>query len=692
MAGPMTSELVELRAGASAMPLLSRELSMLDWFSRVLELGEDEDEPLLERVRYCAIVSEILDEFFMVRVAGLLDQVESGLIVRSPDGLTAQETLAQIYRRVRALLDRQSSLWAAVLKPALAEQGILVASPEDCTESELAELDTHFEQKIHPILTPLAISPGQPFLYISNLSLSLGVLVRDPTSDAERFARVKVPQGLPRFYSVGQRGLLVPLETIIEHFLARLFRGMELGDPVQFRVSRDADFSISDEADDLLEAVEAEVRRRRLGDIVRVELSAGAPPAIRTRLLHALGISDAQVYSIDGMLDLGDLKELVAVDRPELKHKPLIPRPHPRLAPSRDIFGELSRRDLLVQHPYDSFGSSVEAFVQAAAADPAVAAIKTTIYRTSDDSAIAPALIQAAEAGKQTVCLIELKARFDERHNIDWSRRLEEAGVHVVYGYPDVKIHAKATLVVRQEQSGLRRYTHIGTGNYNAVTARLYEDLGLFTVDPEIGADVADLFDYITGFAHPGPFRKLLVAPINLREGLVELIRETAKAASAGDPARIRIKVNHLSDRKIVNELYRASHNGVPIELVTRSVCALLPGLDDLSATISVRSIAGRFLEHSRLYEFQAGEKMTHLIGSADLLPRNLDRRIEIVAPVEDPRLQHELSSLLDLLLAVNTNAWQLNSHGKWHRVTRAKGQRRRSAQLELMRRHPHRR
>jgi polyphosphate kinase len=684
----MTTGHVEARAGASAMPLLSRELSMLEWFSRVLELGEDEDEPLLERVRYCAIVSEILDEFFMVRVAGLLDQVESGLVVLSSDGRSAQETLAQIQRRVRALLDRQSTLWGARLKPALAERGIVVAGPEDCSEAELAELDALFEQEIHPILTPLAISPEQPFLYVSNLSLSLGVLVRDPESDAERFARVKVPEGLPRFYPVGQRGLVLPLERIIEHFLARLFRGMEFSDPVLlFRVSRDADFSISDEADDLLEAVEAEVRRRRLGDIVRLELSTGAAPAIRTRLLQALGVSNVQVYSIDGMLDLADLQELAAFDRPELKHNPWIPRPHPRLTPPRDIFAELSRRDVLVQHPYDSFGSSVEAFVQAAAADPAVAAIKTTIYRTSDDSAIAPALIQAAEAGKQTVCLIELKARFDERHNIDWSRRLEEAGVHVVYGYPDLKIHAKATLVVRREQSGLRRYCHIGTGNYNAVTARLYEDIGLFTVDPEIGADVADLFDYITGFARAGPFRKLLIAPINLREGLVELIRDTAKAASAGDPARIRIKVNHLSDRKIVSELYRASRHGVQIELVTRSVCALLPGIDNLSETIRVRSIAGRLLEHSRLYEFQAGEKKTYLIGSADLLPRNLDHRIEIITPVADPRLQHELSSLLDLLLADNTNAWELDPRGKWHRISRTKGQRRRTAQLQLMRR-----
>ncbi|MGZ4363498.1 MAG: polyphosphate kinase 1 [Gaiellaceae bacterium] len=686
----MTNELLELRAGAPAVPRLSRELALLGWFSRVLELGEDEDVPLLERVRFCSIVSELLDEFFMVRVAGLLDQVQAGLVVRSPDGHSPQEELAQVQRRVRALLDRQSTLWTAGLRPALAEHGIVVAAPEDCSESERAGLETRFEQEIHPILTPLAISSGQPSLYVSNLSLSLGVLVRDPAGDAERFARVKVPEGLPRFHPVGGRGLLVPLESIIEHFMARLFRGMELSDPVQFRVSRDADFTISDEADDLLEAVEAEVRRRRQGDIVRLELSAGAAPAVRARLLQAIDVGDAQVYSIEGMLDLADLKELVALERPDLKYEPWRPRSHRRLTPPRDIFAELSRRDLLVQHPYDSFGTSVEAFVEAAAVDPAVAAIKTTIYRTSDDSAIAPALIRAAQAGKQTVCLIELKARFDESHNIEWSRRLEEAGVHVVYGYPDLKIHAKATLVVRQEHSGLRRYTHIGTGNYNAVTARLYEDLGLFTVDPEIGADVADLFDYITGFAQPGPFRKLLIAPLNLRERLIELIRGTARAAVAGQPARIRIKVNHLSDRAIVDELYDASRRRVPIELVARSHCALLPGIADLSETIHVRSIADRFLEHSRIYEFQAGEKTTHLIGSADLLPRNLDRRIEIVAPVADPRLQHELSSLLDLLLADNTNAWELNSHGEWHRISRAKGQRRHGVQQQLMRRHLH--
>ena len=665
---------------------LSRELSMLDWFSRVLELGEDDQEPLLERVRFCSIVSEILDEFFMVRVAGLLDQVESGVIVRLPDGRTTQETLLQIHKLVRGLLDRQTDLWESQLRPALAAQGIVVAAVEDCDEAELNELGERFAREIHPVLTPLAVSPGQPFPYISNLSLSLGVVVRDPLTDVERFARVKVPERLPRFYSVGGRGLLVPIEAIIAHFLPRLFRGMEFGEVVLFRVSRDADFSVSDEADDLRKAVEAEVRRRRLGDVVRLELSAGAPAAIGTMLTQTLGVSAEQVYAIEGMLDLVDLRELVALDRPDLKHEPWLPRRHPRLSPSADIFAELSRLDLLVQHPYDAFGSSVEAFIEAAASDPAVAAIKTTIYRTSEESAIAPALIRAAEAGVQTVCLVELKARFDERRNLEWSRRLEQAGVHVVYGFPDVKIHAKATLVVRQEDDELRRYVHLGTGNYNAVTARLYEDLGLFTTDPEIGADVADLFDLLTGFGHPGPFRRLLVAPSNLREHLIELIRHTADAAEAGEPARIRIKVNHLSDRKIIAELYRASQRGVDIDLIARSICTLIPGIHGLSDRIRVRSVAGRFLEHSRIYELQAGERTTYLLGSADLLPRNLDHRIEILAPVDDPRLQAQLSSLLDLLLADNTGAWELDSHGKWRRLSRSAGQPRRNTQAHLMR------
>ena len=519
-------------------PLLNRELSWLDYASRVLELASDPDQPLLERVKLCGIFSSNLDEFYMVRVAGLLDQVAAGLVARGADGMTAQETLGEIRRGVADLSDRQAKLWLNELQPALAEHGILVAGIDELTEAELEELEGHYGRHIYPVLTPLAVGPGQRFPYISGLSLSLGITVRDPETGEERFARVKVPEGLPRFQPVGARGVLVPMEDVIAHFLPWLFPGMEFAEQVVFRVTRDSDFEVSDEADDLLEAVRSELRRRRFGDVVRLEVSSGVSGRMLERLEDRLGIGSEQVYRQRGMLDLADLQQLAGLERPELKYEPWLPVTQPRLASpvEGDLFAEIRRGDMLVQHPYDSFATSVEQFVALGAADPSSVALKTTIYRTSGDSALAPALIDAAEAGKQSVCLVELKARFDERRNIEWSRRLEQAGVHVVYGFPDLKIHAKTTLVVRREAAGLQRYVHIGTGNYHPVTARLYEDVGVFTADPEIAADVADLFNFVTGFGRPQKFRRLLVAPINLRTGLLARIKRGGRSGRGRSP------------------------------------------------------------------------------------------------------------------------------------------------------------
>ncbi len=670
-------------------PLLNRELSWLDYASRVLELASDPDQPLLERVKLCGIFSSNLDEFYMVRVAGLLDQVAAGLVARGADGMTAQETLGEIRRGVADLSDRQAKLWLNELQPALAEHGILVAGIDELTEAELEELEGHYGRHIYPVLTPLAVGPGQRFPYISGLSLSLGITVRDPETGEERFARVKVPEGLPRFQPVGARGVLVPMEDVIAHFLPWLFPGMEFAEQVVFRVTRDSDFEVSDEADDLLEAVRSELRRRRFGDVVRLEVSSGVSGRMLERLEDRLGIGSEQVYRQRGMLDLADLQQLAGLERPELKYEPWLPVTQPRLASpvEGDLFAEIRRGDMLVQHPYDSFATSVEQFVALGAADPSSVALKTTIYRTSGDSALAPALIDAAEAGKQSVCLVELKARFDERRNIEWSRRLEQAGVHVVYGFPDLKIHAKTTLVVRREAAGLQRYVHIGTGNYHPVTARLYEDVGVFTADPEIAADVADLFNFVTGFGRPQKFRRLLVAPINLRTGLLARIKRVAEAAEAGLAARVRIKVNNLNDPGVIKALVRASQAGVRVDLVTRSVCTLRPGIPGLTDNINVRSVLGRFLEHSRLYHFQAGEEHDYLIGSADLMPRNLDHRIEVLVPIDDNRLRAELDAILETLRKDNTTAWEMQPDGTWQRQSPRKSERRRPTQVSVMRR-----
>lgn len=668
--------------------LLNRELSWLEFNARVLDLAHDPGQPLLERVRFCSIFSSNLDEFFMVRVAGLMGQEAAGFGVRSSDGLTPQQALARIRERVVDLAARQAKLWKRELRPALAAEGILIGTIEECGEKELRRLEKRFVREIYPVLTPLAVGPGQPFPYISGLSLSLGVLAVDPETQEERFARVKIPEGLDRFVDTGKR--LLPLEAVIGHFLPMLFPGMEIGERALFRVTRDADFEVSDDADDLLEAVESELRRRRFGDVVRVEVSASASAGMLERLQDGLAVEPSQVYEIEGLLDQADLAQLTRLERPELKDAPWVPVTQPRLARVKDgarFFDEIRRGDLLVHQPYESFRTSFEAFAAAAASDPDVIAMKTAVYRTSDDSALVSALIDCAEQGKQSVCLVELKARFDERRNIEWSRELEQAGVHVVHGFPDMKIHAKMTLVVRREAGGLRRYVHIGTGNYHAATARLYEDVGLFTADEEIAADVADVFNYVTGFGRPQRFRKLLVAPFEMRARLVDEIRRVAAAAAAGGPARVRLKLNNLVDETIIDELYAASAAGADVEVCARSVCMLRPGVEGLSERIRVRSILGRFLEHSRIYSFEAGPSSTIFIGSADLMPRNLDRRIEVLVPVENARARQELGAVLDSVFADDAHSWVLAAAGAWSRLRPARPGKPFDHQAAMMRR-----
>ena len=596
--------------------------------------------------------------------------------MRSADGLTPQQALARIRQRVLDLSTLQSKLWKRELRPALAAEGITVGGIEDLEAKELDKLERRFHREIYPVLTPLAVGPGQPFPYISGLSLSLAIFAEDPEVGEERFARVKIPEGLPRFFELG-RGLFVPLEQIIAHFLPSLFPGVEIVERAVFRVTRDADLEVSDDADDLLEAVESQLRRRRFGDVVRVEVSASASSEMVARLQSGLGADETQIYRVESPLDLSELMELARIERPDLHLEPWIPAIPPRLAQAQSdlprIFDEIRRGDVLVHQPYGSFRASFEVFAQAAVRDPNVIAMKTAVYRTSDDSVLVGSLIQCAEDGKQSVCLVELKARFDELRNIEWSRELEQAGVHVAYGFPDLKIHAKMTLIVRREGGQLRRYAHIGTGNYHAATARLYEDLGIFTADEEITADVADLFNYITGFGRPQKFRKLLVAPFTLRSGLVDEIRGVAAAAAAGKHACIRLKLNHLVDPKLVAELYAASQAGARVDIIARSTCALRPGVEGLSENIHVRSIVGRFLEHSRVYSFEADARIATYIGSPDLMQRNLDHRIEVLVPIDNARVRAEINAILDSALADDVNAWTLDASGEWTRIAPAK-------------------
>jgi polyphosphate kinase len=671
----------------------NRELSWLDFNQRVLELAEDPQVPLLERLRFCGIYASNLDEFFMVRVAGLFDQLDAGIEARGPDGLTPKEQIDAIQQRVLDLDDRLCHAFGTELRPTLEEHGIKIVSLDNATEEERRDIDARFEQQVFPALTPLVIGLGRPFPYISNLSLSLGVLLRDPESGSEVIARVKVPKELlGRFLPVGEDGAsFVPLEEVIAANLDALFPGTEVIDHGYFRVTRDADFTISDEADDLLQAVQDELRRRRFGEVVRLEIASGMNPKLREQLVAALRLEAREVYDIDGLLDLSDLASIADVPgHAELRFAPWTPVTQPRLQGEDeepvDMFAEIRQRDLLVHHPYDSFNTSVERFVAQAVADPDVLAIKQTVYRTSDDSPLVPSLIRASERGKQAVCMVELKARFDEEANIHWAKSLEEAGVHVVYGIPGLKTHVKAVLVARREGERVREYVHIGTGNYNASTARLYTDFGLFTADPDVGADVAEMFNFLTGYGRPAEYRKVLVSPTTMRNQIVEEIERTVAAHEAGEEARIALKMNALVDARCIQALYEASRAGVRVDLNVRGICCLRPGVEGVSENVRVCSVVGRFLEHSRIYSFRRGEETRVLMGSADLMPRNLDSRVELVAPVEDEALKAELLDVIEGCLADNVNSWELGSDGSWTR--QRPGGEERSAQEELMARH----
>lgn len=656
---------------------LNRELSWLDFNARVLESAGDPRVPLLERAKFCAIFSQNLDEFFQVRVAGLDDQVVAKLGRTSPDGRTASEQLAAIAERVGALVDRLEQLFLEEIVPALAEVGIVFSSWPELDEDDREYLVGEFESRIFPVLTPLAVDPGHPFPYISSLSLNLAVVLRDPVTDERRFARVKVPPLLPRFVVMPDGERFVPLEQVIAAHLDRLFPGMEVLENFAFRVTRNADLTLEEEeADDLLAAVEMELRRRRFGSAVRLEVDAKVTPEVRELLVRELDLEDEAVHETVGPLDLGGLWALMGLDRPDLKDDPWTPVTQARLAAADDerldIFSVIADGDVLVHHPYDSFGTSVEEFVRQASRDPKVLAIKLTLYRTSGDSSIIKSLIRAAERGKQVAALVELKARFDEAANIGWARALEQAGVHVTYGLVGLKTHTKTALVVRDEGTGVRSYCHIGTGNYNAKTAKLYEDLGLLTADPLIGADLAQLFNFLTGYGRNVQYRRLLVAPHALRSSLCELIEREMAAASG---RRIVMKMNSLVDPGIIDQLYAASAAGVEIDLVVRGICCLRPGVPGLSENIRVRSLIGRYLEHSRIFHFAngagPGSPITYF-GSADLMPRNLDRRIEAAVPVLDPALQRRVVEVLDTVLADDVLAWTLRSDGTWRRVATA--------------------
>jgi polyphosphate kinase len=659
---------------------LNRELSWLDFNARVLALAGDPAVPLLERAKFLAIFGQNLDEFFQVRVAGLQEQVIAGVGSTALDGRPAAQQLLEVRERVEELVAVQERTFLDEVAPALAERGIRFSSWEELDDDDEKFLVETFEQRVFPVLTPLAVDPGHPFPYISNLSLNLAVSLRDPITGDTRFARVKVPDLLPRFVVMPDGERFVALEQVIAAHLDQLFPGMEVESHDTFRVTRNADLTLAEEdADDLLAAVEMELRRRQFGRAVRLELGPGITPWVEDLLRRELDLTDEDTYRLAGPLDLGGLWALHGLDRPDLKD----PAPR-RVTPARldagdderpDLFAVVRSGDVLVHHPYDSFRTSVEEFIRQASTDPQVLAIKMTLYRTSGDSPIVRSLIRAAERGKQVAVLVELKARFDESANIEWARALETAGVHVVYGLVGLKVHTKTALVVRDEPDGIRRYCHIGTGNYNSRTARIYEDLGLLTCDPEVGADVAQLFNYLTGYGRDIPYLRLLVAPHGVRAGLEALLRNEIEVARAGGAAAFTGKMNSLSDQGVIDLLYEASEAGVDISLVVRGVCCLVPGVPGQSERITVRSILGRYLEHSRIYRFANGDGPgvpKVLIGSADLMHRNLDRRVETLVPVEDPALRAQLEEVLAVNLADDSLAWVLGPDGRWSPGPRA--------------------
>jgi polyphosphate kinase len=654
---------------------LNRELSWLDFNARVLELAEDESLPLLERVKFLAIFATNLDEFYMVRIAGLKRRHSTGLTVRSPDGLTIREQIELITGRAQDLVLRHANVFLKDVAPRLEEVGVRILHWEDLADDDTRRLREYFRDQVFPVLTPLAVDPAHPFPYISGLSLNLAVMVRDPDSGVAHFARVKVPNNVPRFVPVGpveSEATFLPLEDLIAAHLPQLFPGLEVLSHHLFRVTRNADLEVEEDRDeDLLQALERELARRRFGPAVRIEVTDTMDPQILEVLLSELEVKPHDVLHVPGLLDLASLWALYELDRPELKDEPFVPTTHPRLSDGetpKSVFATLREGDVLVHHPYHSFATSVQRFIEQAAADPQVLAIKQTLYRTSGDSPIVNALIEAAEAGKQVVVLVEIKARFDEEANIEWARSLEKAGCHVVYGLVGLKTHCKTALVVRREHGVLRRYCHIGTGNYNPKTARTYEDLGILTADPRVGADLTDLFNTLTGYSRQTNYRTLMVAPQGIRTGLVEKIRREVRHAAEGRPTGIRIKVNSLVDERIIDALYEASRAGVPVELLVRGICALRPGVPALSENIRVRSIVGRFLEHSRVMSFENGGDHEWWIGSADLMHRNLDRRVEVLLRVCDEAARRELDGIFQESMAEGVKCWELQRDGTWLR------------------------
>ncbi len=666
---PGTSTTGSLPTLADPERFINRELSWLDFGARLLDLAADRRIPLLERVRYLAIFADGLDEFFQVRVAGLEDQVAAGLRAPSPDGLRPADQLVAITTRASELMARHSALFLRQVRPALTAAGVVLADWHTLDTHDRASLAEVFDRRIYPILTPLAIGQGHPFPAIADLSLNLVVRVVDPLSGQERIAQVKVPPALPRLLPLADGKRWVLMEQVVAAHLEQIFPGMEIHEHQAFRVARNIDLSVDEyETDDLVAALELELHRRRFGQAVRLEVSSAISADLLDLLVAEVDVPEDSVYLVEGPLDLSGLVALTALDRPDLSAEPWTPVVAPAFSGDADLFSVLAERDVLVHHPYESFTGSVEAFLGVAAQDPDVLAIKQTLYRTGHDSSIVTALIGASKAGKQVTVVVELQARFDERTNIAWARVLEEAGVQVIYGLAALKTHAKICLVVRKEGADVRRYCHIGTGNYNADTARAYEDLGLFTSDPSIGADVGELFNLLSGSGDPPQFRSLMVSPLTTRSGLMDAIETERRAGSDG---RIVIKTNGLTDPGIIDALYRASQAGASVDLMVRGRCCLRPGVPGLSEGIRVRSIVGRYLEHSRVFCFggRAGRPVRVAFGSADLMERNLDRRVEVVVPIADPTLQRRVAGLLDWALLDQANSWELGPDGRWVRT-----------------------
>lgn len=650
---------------------INRETSWLDFNERVISLTARSDFPLLERTKFLAVWASNLDEFFQVRVAGLKEQMAHGFSQPTPDGLTPGQQLSAIRTHVLEHYDQISKTFLAEVAPALATAGIVFSNYDTLDETDRDFLDAQFRELVFPVVTPLAVDPSHPFPYISNLSLNLAIFVKNPETGLTKFARVKIPPILPRFVLLPDGERFVPLEQVIAAHLDSLFPGMEILGRHVFRVTRNADFDIEeDEGGDLLMAIESELTQRRFGSVVRLEVHPDIPDEALDLLMREMGATSDDVYRVDGPLDLEGLWRLYELDRPELKFESFAgvipPRVSARASEGTDLFEVVRQGDLLAHHPYDSFSATVEAFVARAAKDRNVLAIKMTLYRTTADSPIMRSLIEAAEAGKQVVALVELKARFDEERNIEWAQRLEDSGVHVMYGVVGLKTHTKVALVMRREGDRVVRYAHVGTGNYNEKTARTYEDVGVFSADPDLGSDLSDLFNFLTGYSRRTDYRKLAVSPIGIRNRIVELIKQEAGRANG----HITLKMNSLVDAGIIRALYEASQAGTKIELIVRGICCLRPGVQDLSENITVRSVVGRYLEHSRVYRFGArGSERTYLLGSADMMPRNLDRRVEVLMPVDDPDLQFRLDEMFDVVLADDNLAWELKPAGTWHRV-----------------------